>query len=285
MIRSTLFCAPLFVGMILITGCVPEDADGGDGLSGDEVDRLGENAGAPGDEENLGEAEQAIHMADYSASNTDSAQSTATTPKKVITINAHQTIMIGTTGLPGSSFNGDTVLRLDGPNGVEVAANNNSSCMENNGSLFAYESPYGSDRQFTLWMGCAGNTSCGWNTVQRANRIHTFPFTANNTNDATTGTTNQQYTLSEGDGIRISTCAKAAYGATRSGDTYLRLFRKVGGAWSQVKANDDTDACNYQCNTGSQIQYTVPADGAYQVRAGCFGNTQCSGTVAVYRYF
>jgi hypothetical protein len=61
-------------------------------------------------------------------------------------------------------------------------------------------------------------------------------------------------------------------GGTFTGDTYLRLF---GPAATQVGANDDS--CG---GRGSNLTYTATATGTYQIRAGCYSSTSCSGTAA-----
>jgi hypothetical protein len=40
-----------------------------------------------------------------------------------------------------------------------------------------------------------------------------------------------------------------------------------------VAVNDDA------CLGGSKLTYVVPADGIYRLRAGCYANNACSGTV------
>lgn len=61
-------------------------------------------------------------------------------------------------------------------------------------------------------------------------------------------------------------------------DTYLRLVDSTG---TEVAFNDDF--CDF--GAGSQISYTnqlTPGCANYTLREGCFQNTTCSGTVAVY---
>jgi hypothetical protein len=60
----------------------------------------------------------------YSASNTNNATQN-TTPFDVI-LNAGQTIQFGTCSVSGASGSGDTYLRLNGPNGAQVAANDDT---------------------------------------------------------------------------------------------------------------------------------------------------------------
>jgi hypothetical protein len=62
---------------------------------------------------------------DYLASNTNSAQQN--TVDSPVTLQAGQTITVGTCGLPDVSASGDTYLRLIGPSGQAVA-NNDDAC-------------------------------------------------------------------------------------------------------------------------------------------------------------
>lgn len=255
------------------TGCVAEAADEGDGP-------MEHNPG----EESVAEAQQALYLYDYSASNTNNAANEANVKKKTINIGAGETVMIGTTVLPGTLFHGDTYLRLYNFLDKPVASNDDAVCNKNSGSLISYTSPYGSTESFVLWGGCSANGACGTNTVQIARRDPVvFSYSTQNTNDATVNTTNRTYSLKANQIVRVSTCSYAAYGAKATGDTFLRLFREINGAWVSVAGNDDTSACQDQCDHASLIQYTVPVSGNYQVRAGCFSDEKCSGTVVLYK--
>ena len=81
---------------------------------------------------------------------------------------------------------------------------------------------------------------------------------------------NQSVTINPCQTITLGTCGVA--GGTFTGDTYLRLFTSAGG---QVGANDDS--CGV---AGSSLSYTAATTGTYQIRAGCYSSTSCSGTVA-----
>jgi hypothetical protein len=95
-------------------------------------------------------------------------------------------------------------------------------------------------------------------------------YAASGTNNATVNTVNYNVGLNAGETFTIGTCGLA--GAASSGDTYLRIYNPFGG---EVASNDD--ACG---SASSNIVYTVPTTGTYQVRAGCFSNGACSGTLA-----
>ncbi|MDI1435866.1 hypothetical protein [Polyangium sorediatum] len=262
------------VMMVLVgAGCAAEAADEGEGAL----------EGNPG-EESVAEAEQALHLYDYSASDTNSAANEANVKKKTISIGAGETVMIGTTVLPGALFKGDTYLRLYNFLDKQAASNDDSACAQNSGSLIAFTSPYGTKENFVLWGGCYGNDACGPNSVQIARRDPVvFSYSAQDTNNAAVNTTNKTYSLTANQIVRVSTCNYAAHGAKATGDTYLRLYREVEGTWVYVAGNDNTSACADQCDLASLIQYTVPATGKYQVRAGCADAAECSGTVVLYR--
>jgi hypothetical protein len=68
----------------------------------------------------------------------------------------------------------------------------------------------------------------------------------------------------------VGTCGLE--GSATQGDTYVRLD---GASGSEVAANDD--ACG---GRGSSLSYTAPTDGTLRIRAGCYHDTACGGTVA-----
>lgn len=222
-----------------------------------------------------GVEEQELYIGDYSASNTNSAQTFINTAKIPVTISAGETVMIGTQGLYQSMFTGDTYLRLSSSNAfLDNLAYNDNFCGTL-GSRFAYFAFTTATRW--VWAGCSANSSCGLNFVAISRRKDLFSFSTTNTNSATVNTTNRSYFFTGGEVIRASTCSSEAAGALTSGNTWLRLYK----SGTEVASNDDaTTSCG--CGTASLITYTVPASGFYEVRAGCNANTSCSGQVAVY---
>ncbi|HYO67231.1 MAG TPA: MopE-related protein [Archangium sp.] len=106
----------------------------------------------------------------------------------------------------------------------------------------------------------------------------TFSFTYSvvNTSSATRNTEDREITLRAGQTIIVGTCNIT--GASGAKDTYLRLF---GPSGSLAIENDD------YCGAGSTsyLTYTVPAGaaGTYVIKAGCWDETDCSGTV-VYSF-
>ncbi len=100
--------------------------------------------------------------------------------------------------------------------------------------------------------------------------VETFTFTATNTNSAQQNTTNVNVTLAAGQTLTFGTCSLPQ--ATGTGDTYLRLFNAATN--TQVAANDDS------CSLLSLVTFTATTAGTYQMRAGCYANGSCGGTVA-----
>jgi lysyl endopeptidase len=201
----------------------------------------------------------------YSATNTNNAQQN--TGNHTVILNAGWEITLATCGLGGSAFTGDTYLRLFGPNGTEVASNDNA--CGGLGSRIVHRvitsGPY------EIRGGCAGATSCTgtvkWEIVTVAG---SYSFTASNTNSAQQNTVDTYVFIQTGRKITVGTCGMP--GASATGDTYLRIFDSNG---IQVAANDD--AC---ASLASRLSYTSTAYVAYRIRAGCYRNTSCGGTVA-----
>ncbi|WP_233595939.1 MULTISPECIES: serine protease [Corallococcus] len=96
----------------------------------------------------------------------------------------------------------------------------------------------------------------------------TFTFTATNTNSANQNTVNRNVTLAAGQTLKFGTCTVP--GSSGTGDTYLRLYNGT----TQAASNDDA------CGTLSYASFTATTAGTYQIRAGCYSNGSCSGTVS-----
>ncbi|RKH37805.1 trypsin-like serine protease [Corallococcus llansteffanensis] len=97
-----------------------------------------------------------------------------------------------------------------------------------------------------------------------------YAFTASNTASATRNTVNGTVTLAAGQQLTVGTCGVTDAAVT--GDSYLRLR---GPSGTEVASNDD--ACG---GAGSKVTFTATVAGTYEIRAGCYQNTQCSGTVS-----
>jgi microsomal dipeptidase-like Zn-dependent dipeptidase len=90
----------------------------------------------------------------YSATNTNSAQQN--TFNYNVAINAGQTLQLGTCTVSGSSGTGDTYLRVYGPGGTQVAANDDSCGLL---TYLSYTATQGGIYQ--IRAGCYGSGSCG----------------------------------------------------------------------------------------------------------------------------
>ncbi|NTX11846.1 trypsin-like peptidase domain-containing protein [Myxococcus sp. CA051A] len=209
----------------------------------------------------------------FSASATASA--TTNTTNKTVALTAGQKITLGTCGVTGAAVTGDSYLRLFGPSGTEVASNDDG--CGGRGSNLSFTATQAGN--YEVRAGCYSSGACSGTVAWTlegggtgpAPSSGSFAYTASATNSAQTGTTNQGITVAAGQSISFGTCTVT--GAAGTGDTFLRLYNSAG---QQVTSNDDS------CGSLSYANYTVPAGagGTYQVRAGCFGNSSCGGTVA-----
>jgi hypothetical protein len=236
---------------------------------------------APTQEEDPGHGTVKNRLAffDYSASNTNSAQDTRNSASSEISLDAGETVMLGTCGLTHSAFTGDTYLRLYGPS-VQVAASDDSEAcgLDSMGSRLVYTALVAG--VYTLRAGCFDVGACS-GTVAISRRKATFAAAnLRNTNNATVNTLNKQYAFNGGEVIRVSTCGVTAPGASASGDTLLRIFQQSNGGYTTEVANNDN--AGGACASAAEIVYSVPSAGYYQIRVGCAANTACSATVAVY---
>jgi V8-like Glu-specific endopeptidase len=205
----------------------------------------------------------------YNATNTNSAQQN--TVNKVVALTAGQKITLGTCGVTGSKFSGDTYLRLFGPGAAEVSSNDDA-CGGAGSQLVFTASTSGN---YEIRAGCYSSNSCGgtavWEIVNGTPPTgSSYTYSASNTNNAQQNTVNKSVTLAAGQKITLGTCGLT--GASFTGDTYLRLY---GTTNAQVAANDDS--CG---GRGSNLTFTATTAGTYQIRAGCYSSTNCSGTVA-----
>jgi Mucin-2 protein WxxW repeating region len=197
----------------------------------------------------------------YRASNTNSA--TVNTVNFYFNFAAGQTITLGTCGLNGASGSGDTYLRFYGPSGVQVAASDDDCGSLSN---FSYTVP--ATGTYRLGAGCFDSDSCSGTVAISVNGT-LFSDSASNTNSATVNTRDEYVNLPAGYTISLGTCGVPW--ASGRGDTYLRLYNPSG---VQVAYNDDS------CGQLSNLSYSIPADGTYLIRAGCWSSGNCSSTVA-----
>lgn len=207
---------------------------------------------------------------DFLASNTASA--TRSTINGTVTLAAGQKLTVGTCGITGAAFTGDTFVRLRGPSGTEVAYNDDA--CGGTGSQVTYTATVAGT--YEVRAGCYQNGTCGgtvaWTIAQGGAATQgSFNFDVSNTANATQGTANGDVTLAAGQTLSFGSCGVT--GASGTGDTVVRLYNAAG---QQVTFNDDA------CGSLSRAAYTVPtgAGGTYQIRVGCFGSSACSGTAA-----
>jgi V8-like Glu-specific endopeptidase len=92
----------------------------------------------------------------FSASSTNSAQQN--TVNHNVTLAAGQVIKLGTCTVAGSSGSGDTYLRLFGPAGTQVAANDDTCNLL---SYLEYTVPAGAGGTYQIRAGCYASNSCG----------------------------------------------------------------------------------------------------------------------------
>jgi hypothetical protein len=102
-----------------------------------------------------------------------------------------------------------------------------------------------------------------------------FGYRVSGTDSAQTGTRDVSVYLYAGQLFTVATCGVA--GASGSGDTYLRVNNPSG---QEIASNDDASGA---CGLSSNLSFIVPTSGTYVIRAGCYGSSACSGTVA-YAY-
>ncbi len=214
----------------------------------------------------------------YAASNTNNA--TVNGRSFSIFLYAGQMVSLGTCGVGGSYFTGDTYLRLITESGTEVAMNNDA--CGSSGSHLTYTVPEGGTGYYNVLLGCFENTSCAGLVGVKiyssppppppppSPSSGSFSYSASNTSSAIVNTVNHTLTLTAGQRLTVATCGMS--GASFTGDTYLRLYGLSG---MEVASNDD--ACG---GGGSSFTYIVPSGGDYQVHAGCYSSSSCSGTVA-----
>ncbi len=206
----------------------------------------------------------------YSYSATNTASATQNTVNQTVALTAGQKITLGTCGLTGATFSGDTYLRLYGPTAAQVASNDDA--CGGTGSQIVYTAT--ATGNYEIRGGCYTTGSCSGTVVWQITTPPppaggNYSYSATNTASATQNTVNQTVTLAAGQAITLGTCGLT--GSAFTGDTYLRLYNPSG---TQVSSNDD--ACG---GRGSQLTYTATVAGTFQIRGGCYSSGSCTGTV------
>lgn len=207
----------------------------------------------------------------FSTTNTNSAQQNYASVS--IKVTTGQTLDVGTCGVTGSSFAGNTYLRLF--NGGTSVAVNDDACA-GTGSRITYTAT--SNTTLQVRIGCISSSTCSGTVAYNLSSpaggtgITSGAMSysaATSTNFAQQNHATLSLQLTQGQVLDIGTCGLT--GSAFTSDTYLRLL--FNGA--TVTVNDD--ACG---GHGSRITYTAPASGNYQVNLGCYSAITCTGTAA-----
>lgn len=99
-----------------------------------------------------------------------------------------------------------------------------------------------------------------------------FTYNANDTASATRNVFQWAISLPRNTKITIGTCG--VNGGDHDGDTFLRFRNPFG---TELAFSDD--ACGG--SRASNLTYLVPADGTYQIHAGCYDDKECWGAVGI----
>lgn len=207
----------------------------------------------------------------YAASNTNSAR--VNTSRRFVTLAAGQTLSAGTCGVAGAAGTGDTFLRLIGPSGASVAENDDApECGLL--SKLSFTAPPLVGGLYELQAGCYAGGTCSGAVAHTVSGPQggSYSFLGQNTAGATTNTTDWTVMVSSGQTLSLGTCGVA--GAAGTGDTFVRLLEYASG--NEVAVSDDGPACGLLSN----LSFTPTQGGMYRIRAGCYSNTTCSGTLA-----
>jgi len=220
----------------------------------------------------------------YSAANTNSG--TQNTTDRTIHLVVGDKVTFGTCGLPGASYNGDTLVSLY--LGSTRVAINDDDC--GSGSRALYRATISGD--YTVRLGCAVNGSCSGNAVVRVTPPDAFTGTktfVGHTPDPclpsdgpqvcdTTDPNEVRLLLRAGDVFSAGTCPSLVPGASGSGDTLLSL---VGPDGLQTWSSDDNcpNSGNALLSAYTDMLVTPDKAGAYTLHSNCYNNTEtCSGT-------
>lgn len=220
---------------------------------------------------------QSLALFDYVASDTNCALEPTQSARSTVFIAEGETVMLGTCGVSESAAEGNTVLRLFGPDGSPLASNDDGSSVDClGGSKLTYLAPVSGD--YLLQAGCFAMSTCA-GTVALSRRQGLHAFDVSQTDNATRNTSEETLWFEGGAVARFSTCARNAHGAVAEGDTYLRLLQHTpDGEWAELAAVDNAPGCG----TASEIVQSIPSPGYYRVKVGCANTSPCSGRLAVY---
>ncbi len=192
---------------------------------------------------------------------------------------------------PQASGVGDTLLNVVSPQDpflrTEVVSMNDDDPTCGVLSRVTFTVPAMRGGLYQLQAGCFNAGACSGTVAYTVTGPSggSLSYDATNTNSGLQNTRDLNISVLKDDIIVAGTCSPtAALGTTEAlpapitmerpafiGDTFLSL---VSGAVI-VASNDD--ACG---GRGSQLKFKATATGTLKLRAGCFSNTSCSGTVA-----
>jgi subtilisin-like proprotein convertase family protein len=173
-------------------------------------------------------------------------------------------VTVGTCGMAGASFTGDTRIEVHDRNGFTLASSYDA-CGGLGSQLTMIADRTG---DLDLAARCTGLVPCSGTVAWTVEG--TFPFTADDTSDGRYNTVNRDLPLVAGQRLSFGTCGMP--GASFSGDTWIRVADPSGHV-----VTSSSDACG---DAGSKGAFVAPATGTYQLRLGCRESTQCSGTAA-----
>jgi len=211
----------------------------------------------------------------FSAANTyDGTQNTVDRTLRLV---VGDKVTIGTCGLPGASYSGDTVASLF--LGTTRVSFNDNDCT-GLGSRLGYRVTTAGD--YTVRIGCSQNSACSGNAVVRVTppsaSTSSLFYNVSGTASATTASSTLLLSLRAGDVLTTGTCPTMVGAASGTGDTYMRLFGPDG---LQNTFSDDDCPNNDNSLLSSITDVTITPDkaGPYLLRSGCYGNTACSATL------
>jgi hypothetical protein len=211
----------------------------------------------------------------FSATNTNNgAQNTVNQTVRLV---AGDRVTVGTCGVPGASYAGDSVVSLF-LGSTRVAFNDNDCAGL--GSRFVYRVTTTGD--YSVRVGCSLGTSCSGNAVVRVTPPDSFTgsisYSMSQTNNATDHFRPLFLTFRAGDLFSAATCPTLLPGGSGTGDTYLRLDGPDGlVTW----ASDDNCPGGSSALSGrTDLLITPEKAGNYLLRNGCYGLTACTGNTA-----
>lgn len=252
----------LFLALTAVVSCVAGEDMVDEELTGADEETLlaatEQEAAASGDVSVQANGTFAFNLTD-----TNSAQQN--TVNRTVTLSVGQKLTAGSCGVTGAAVSGDSYLRLYGPNGLEVASNDDS--CGGLGSNIAFTATTAGT--YTMRIGCYSSTACSgtvaWNNNTGSPGTGTYNYSANNTNSAQQNTDDRVITANVGQRITVSICT------LYSGDPYLRI---IGPGGYLIGSNDDGCAAK-----GATYSFVTTSTGSYTIRAGCYAEGSCTGRV------